>query len=332
MKDGPAMQYTVELPPHVHSGITKETVMMRTFALMCVPAAAAVFAMGWGALAHIVIAVATVLFCHYAIGYLELHRRGQATYTSPGSPLVASMIVGLSMPIAAPYQATVGVAALTMVVFKWLQGRVLGRKFINPAAASKLILLVALSLFAGLRAGLLFHPHHLGLDMWTAAGFERAIGFYATDTLTARESLVLWKDHGWIGGASGLAVLAAGLCAVFWVKLKWRIVASLLLTVAGLSVLMALVTGGDVGGRLAFHLFTGSVIFMGFFMATEPQSTPMAEGGQVLFGVLLGLLTFLLQQLNVLGGSILALVVVNLLTPLLDAFGMKRSYGHGGSR
>lgn len=326
------MEYTVELPPHIHSGITKDAVMMRTFLIMCVPALAAVFAMGLGALAHIVIAAATVLFCHYLIGYLELHRCGQATYKSPCSPLVASMIVGLSMPIAAPYYATVGVAALTMVVFKWLQGRVLGRKYLNPAAASKVLLLVVLSLFAGLRTGLLFHPHHLGLDLWSAAGFEGAIDFYATDTLTAAQSLVLWKDHGWIGGASGIAVLAAGLCAVFLVKLKWRIVLSLLLTVGVLSVVMALATGGSIAGRLAFHLFTGSVIFMGFFMATEPQSTPMAEGGQIAFGVLLGLLTFLLQQLNVLGGSILALIFVNMLTPLLDTFGMKRSYGHGGTR
>lgn len=43
------------------------------------------------------------------------------------------------------------------------------------------------------------------------------------------------------------------------------------------------------------------MIFLAFFMATEPQSTPMSAGGQYLFGVGLGILTFLLQQLNVLG-------------------------------
>jgi len=327
------LQYRMELSPHVHSGITKDALMLKTFAFMCVPAVAAVFAMGMGALVHIALALGTALVCHVLIHLAELRRDQGTSYPTPTSPLVAGMIVGLSMPIAAPYYATAAVAALTMVVFKWLQGRVFGRKYINPAAASKVLLLVAFTLLAGLSEGLLFHPHHLRLDMWTAAGFERAIAFYDGRVgLPAVESLILWKDHGWIGGASGLAVLAAGIGAVLWLKLKWRIVLTLMVVMGALSVLMALITGGNVAGRLAFHLFTGSVIFMGFFMATEPQSTPLTEGGQYAFGAALGLGTFFLQQLNVLGGSILVLVALNLLTPQLDKIGMRRSYGHGGDR
>jgi len=242
------------------------------------------------------------------------------------------MIVGLSMPIASPYPVTLGVAALTMIVFKWLQGRILGRKYLNPAAASKLVLLGGLTLAAGLGTGMLFYPGHLRLDLWTAAGFDRVVAFYETQSLSGVQSLVLWKTHGWIGGASGLAALIAGVGAVLWLKLKWRIVLSLLVAIGVLAILFGVVTGGSVVGRLAFHLFTGSVVFMGFFMATEPQSTPVTEGGQYAFGALLGLATFFLQQLNVLGGSILALVALNLLTPFLDRIGMRRSYGHGGGR
>ncbi len=333
MTDEPLAQYSTELPPHVHSGVTKDAVMMRTLLAMCLPAAAAVFAMGAAALAHIVLAMFTVLFCHYLIGFLELHWRGTASYKSPWSPAVAAMIVGLSMPIASPYYATVGVAILTMVVFKWLQGQLCGRKYVNPAAASKVLLLVILSLVASLGTGMMFYPAHLRLDLWTAAGFDEVIAFYAGRTnLSGVQSLILWKDHGWIGGASGLVVLVAGIGAALWIKLKWRIVLSLLLSVGVLAAVMALISGGNVVDRLAFHLFTGSVIFMGFFMATEPQSTPLAEGGQYLFGTALGVGTFFLQQLNVLGGSIIVLVALNLLTPLFDGLGRRRSYGHGGER
>jgi len=331
MTEGSDPRYISELPPHVHSGITKDNVMLRTFLLMCIPALAALPAMGLSALAHIAIAIGTVLFCHYSLAYTELLSKGTASYKSPCSPLVAGMIVGLSMPIAAPYYATVGVAALTMVVFKWLQGRLCGRKYLNPAAASKVLLLAALSIAAGLGTGMMFYPAHLRLDLWTAVGFDQVVAFYdGRSALSGALSLVLLKDHGWIGGASGLAVLVAGIGAVLWVRLKWRIVLSLLLTVGVLAAVMALVTGGSMVDRLAFHLFTGSVIFMGFFMATEPQSTPLAEGGQYLFGTALGVGTFLLQQLNVLGGSIIVLVALNLVTPLIDTIGRRRPYGHGG--
>ncbi|MFO8034316.1 MAG: hypothetical protein R6U88_04025 [Candidatus Bipolaricaulota bacterium] len=57
---------------------------------MCLPVAA-VFAMDLTALAHIVIAVFTVRFCHYLIGFLELHWRGTASYKSPWSPLVVGL-------------------------------------------------------------------------------------------------------------------------------------------------------------------------------------------------------------------------------------------------
>ncbi len=330
MDQKPDVQYGVELPPHIHSGIHKNTLMIKVFFCMCLPAAAAVGAMGTGALFHILLAIATVLGLHIALVGVERLTGKPSLDPSLDSPLVAGMIVGLSMPIAAPYYATAVVAGGTMVVFKWLQGKLLGRKYLNPAAAAKLAVLLALTLAVGLRTGLLFHPHHLDLEFWTATGLSDALARMYADQpgLTPAQSLLLWKDHGWIGGASGVAVLVAGLAAVVWLKLKWRIVLSLLGMVAILAIFTGLLTGGSLLDRLAFHLFTGSVIFMGFFMATEPQSTPLTEGGQLAFGALLGLGTFLLQQMNVLGGSILVLIVLNLFTPLLDRIGMRRSYGH----
>jgi len=330
--DRPGSPYQIELSPHIHSGITKDGLMARTFLAMCVPAVAAGFAMGTDALIHIVLAVGTSLVCRLLITALLPRGSRPQDDRSAASPLVAGMIVGLSMPIASPYPLTVGVSALTMTVFKWLQGRAFGRKYVNPAAASKLVLLGGLTLAAGLGAGMLFYPGHLRLDLWSAAGFDRVIEFYETQRLSGIESLILWKTHGWIGGASGLAVLVAGVGVVIWLKLKWRIVLSLFLVIGSLAILVGALTGGDVVGRLVFHLFTGSVVFMGFFMATEPQSTPMTDGGQCAFGALLGVGTFLLQQMNVLGGSIIALVAMNLLTPFFDRIGMRRPYGHGGGR
>jgi len=334
MSKGSSESYEGGFPPHIHSGITKDEMMVKTFLVMLIPAVVAVFAMGIQALYHIATAVLTSLSFHYLIFFLET-ARGTPTYRSPGSSLVAGLIVGLAMPIAGPIYATFVVAALSMVVFRWGQEKVFGEKRVNPAAAAKVLVLVGISLLfflpEHLELGMIFHPHHFDwVNLLTAEGFQSSIAFYETETLSAAESLVFWKDHGWIGGGSGIAVLIAGLVAIPWVKIKWRIPTAVLLTVGALSVSMAVVTGGSVVDRIAFHVFTGSVIFMAFFMATEPQTSPLTEIGQYLFGVAVGLLTFLLQLVGVLGGSVIALVVLNLFTDRLDTLVWKKPFGHRG--
>ena len=44
----------------------------------------------------------------------------------------------------------------------------------------------------------------------------------------------------------------------------------------------------DLTTRLLFELFIGSSIFMAFFMATDPATTPFSGVGQIIFGVGLG--------------------------------------------
>lgn len=70
-------------------------------------------------------------------------------------------------------------------------------------------------------------------------------------------------------------------------------------------------------------------MFLAFLMATEPQSTPMPERAQHLFGAPLALLTFGLLLLGVHGGSVLALVILILLTPALDRISPRWAVGEG---
>ncbi len=326
MHDG---SYYVVEPPHIHLGITKNKLMMNTFIAMSILAAVAVLAIGVEALVHILVALISVLIVHYTIFFYERSKGLVPTYRTPSSPLVAAMIVALSMPVAAPYQVTVVMAVLTILIFKYAQGKIFGRKYVNPAAAAKVLLLILLSIVE-LRTGMILHPHHLRLDLLTASGFSRAVSFFESETLTAFQSLILWKHHGWIGGASGITVLIVGAISAFWLRLKWRIPLSMLGTMTVLAALTGFLTGGDSLLRIAFHVFTGSVIFMAFFMATEPQTTPMPEKSQYIFGVLLAVFTFALELANILGGSIIALVALNLVTPYLDKIGLKRPYGHKG--
>ena len=80
-----------------------------------------------------------------------------------------------------------------------------------------------------------------------------------------------------------------------------------------MSLLLTGIYGGDPVLRIAFELFIGSSIFMAFFMATDPATTPITHKGHIIFGAGLGVLTVLIQTyMGLFGGSILALVIMNL--------------------
>ncbi len=143
--------------------------------------------------------------------------------------------------------------------------------------------------------------------------------------------MVLDKYHGWIGGASSLAVIIVGIAlfAIARKYFKWRITASYFIGAAVMSIIMSSVYGdADLLVRLIFTLFIGSSIFLGFFMATDPATTPYTGTGQIIFGIGLAVITVLIQTyMNFFGGSLVALLIMNLTVPLLDRVGIHKSFG-----
>jgi electron transport complex protein RnfD len=255
------------------------------------------------------------------------------------------------LPLLAP-EAFIYVAFITtigIVIFKKIAG-LKHRKYVNPAAVSKLIVLAPFiptlvlpqEHLAG-TAGNLGIPSLAGPIGYgvTAIGNNGMASFvtYLAGCFSSPKAVIpaevtqndifslmfLQKYHGWPGGASSLAVIIVGI-ALFVVArryIKWRITLSYLVTVALLAVILNFVyPGGDLLLRLMFELFIGSSIFLAFFMATDPATTPLTYTGQLIFGVGLGVLSVLIQTyMGFLGGSILALVIMNLTCPLLDNIG-----------
>ena len=323
-----------------HSGFTENQMMVRTMIAMLIPAVAGPLAMGVPALINILVAVFTSVACHYIIKAAEarsVRRLRETVYQRPYSAIVAGMIVGLCVGELSPWFVTAGISAMTMVVFKWGQEKVFGRKIVNPAAAAKAFVLLGLTALwfipNPLVTGQLFYPEHMMFDLFSAEGFTGAMefgqqmGFYGTENLSVTESLVIWKRHGWIGGASGVLTVLSGIILALWIKLKWRISVTYLVSMAILAALVGVATNTDVAMRVAFHTFTGSVVFLAFYMATEPQTTPVTHKGQYAFAVLLALLTMGLMGAGLFGASFVALVMLNPFAAYFDRFRLKEAVG-----
>jgi electron transport complex protein RnfD len=239
-------------------------------------------------------------------------------------------ILPLTAPMSYAYSALISLVG--MVLFKKLQG-LSGRKYVNPAATAKLMIFLP-SFYEVIRP--IEHTQILP-SLTSAIDFSGSFSFGSfllacfsnapfrdTNAQEVLATLTVLKHHGWIGGASSIAVIAVGtaLFALCHRYVKWRITATYFATAALFAFALSYVYGGDALLRVAFHLFIGSSVFLAFFMATDPATTPLTHLGQLVFGIGLGILTVLIQvYMSFFGGSILALVIMNLMSPLLDKVG-----------
>jgi electron transport complex protein RnfD len=268
---------------------------------------------------------------------------------------VPAMNTEMGLPVEAP-SALIYVAVITligMVFFKKVMSAA-GRKLVNPAATAKFLVLlptVTTTLLAvdHLPTGILQVPALAGAigNGATAIGTNGAASFgtylqgcYANPSVMAAglpsmsdiaNLMILDKYHGWVGGASSVAVIVAGIALFILARkyIKWKITLSYLVSIAVLSLIFSFIyADGDLLTRLLFEVFIGSSIFMAFFMATDPATTPFSGVGQIVFGVGLAILSILIQTyMNFFGGALLALIIMNLTVPLIDRYTVQKPFG-----
>jgi electron transport complex protein RnfD len=351
----------VEPAPHVTGPMTKNRLMQFTFIALLILVGVSAFSWGVTSLMLSAISVLVAVVIDYLLFKVAADRP-----LNTMSAAVFGLIVALSyslgepamhsvevLPLKAPqaYLYVAIISAIGLVVFKKIQG-LAGRKYVNPAATAKLVVMLPfyntiLIVADHLRSGALGVPALAGPIGYSVIG-NNGVGSFASYLQTSfgnpavlmapgttTSSDVFWllivqKYHGWVGGASSLAVIIVGLGLFIVARkyIKWRITLSYLVTVTLMALLMTAIYGGDPYLRIGFELFIGSSIFLAFFMATDPATTPLTNLGQDIFGVGLGVLTVLIQTfMSFFGGSILALVLMNLTVPLLDHVGIHKPFG-----
>ena len=333
-----------------YSGMTKDKLMTYTFVALVVLVAVSFVTFGLDSLLISVIAVLVAVGLDFLLSKVAadspLDTLSAAVFGlivalsySLGSPNIASETVDV-LGGYSQYLYPAIISAVGLVLFKKIQG-LRGRKIVNPAAAAKLLVLVFL-----LVPALLPVDHTmLSLTSTTSLGAPDYFGYNVlacysnrTDLLTpdfainfdfndVLYSLAVLKVHGWVGGVSSIAVVAVGVALFILCRryIKWRITVAYLAATALVALGLGFYYGGDPMLRVIFHLFLGSSIFLAFFMATDPATTPLTHSGQLIFGVGLAVLTVLIQTYTgFLGGSILALLIMNLTSPWLDRVGKLR--------
>ena len=234
---------------------------------------------------------------------------------------VTSILFALICPPDIPlWQVAMGIS-FGVVIGKEVFGGT-GKNFLNPALTGRAFLYFA-------------YPAQLSGDtVWVAVdGYTAAtpLSVVASDGMAALQAQISWMDAfigaipGSVGETSTLAIFIGGFILLASRIASWRIVAGVFLGMVVLSTLLNMV-GSETNLAFAmpwyWHLVTGGFAFGMIFMATDPVSAAMTNGGKWMFGILIGLMTVLIRVINPAfpEGIMLAILFANLFAPLMDNF------------
>ncbi len=234
---------------------------------------------------------------------------------------VTSILFALTLPPDLPlWQAALGIS-FGIVIGKEVFGGT-GKNFLNPALTGRAFLYFA-------------YPTDISGDaVWTAVdGYSgaTALSVVAADGMGALTANMSWWDAfvgsvpGSIGETSTLAIMIGGAVLLLTGIASWRIVGGVFLGMFLFATLLNTV-GSDTNPAFAmpwyWHMVVGGFAFGAFFMATDPVSAAMTNGGRWAYGILIGVMCVLIRVVNPAfpEGMMLAILFANLFAPLFDHF------------
>lgn len=322
---------TVSPSPHIRSGISTQKIMLAVIAALIPAIIAGTIVFGPRALLMIIfcamVSMMTELVC-----CVLMKKEGTI---SDGSAMLTGVLLALNLPVTLPFwQAAIG-CIFAIAVVKQLFGG-LGCNFANPAITGRIFLLLS-----------------VGSDMTTwvkpfyyidapALGFFESSGSAALDGLTGATPLAsgdagllelfLGNVGGSIGETSALALLIGGIFLIITKIISPVTPISYLGSLAVLTFIKILVTGGDMT-EVPYALLSGGVILGAFFMATDYVTTPITAKGKLIFGIGCGILTFVIREFaSMPEGCSFSILLMNLLTPYIDKFTKTKPIGGKSER
>ncbi|HIT64235.1 MAG TPA: RnfABCDGE type electron transport complex subunit D [Candidatus Ventrimonas merdavium] len=299
----------VSSSPHVRSHENTQSIMMDVMIAMLPATAFGVFQFGLNALLVLIVTVAACVLSEYV--FEKITKRTNTIYDL--SAVVTGMILALNMPADIPLWIPALGGIFAIVVVKQLYGG-LGQNFMNPALAARCFLLIS---FTG-------QMSTFTLDGWSGATPLAVIKGGGTVDLAA---MVIGKIPGTIGEVSVIALLIGAAYLVVRKVISLRIPVAYILTTA----VFVFIFGQQDLNYVLMQVCGGGLIFGAFFMATDYVTSPITPMGQIVFGILLGLLTGLFR---IFGGSAegvsYAIIISNLLVPLIERATMPKAFGKEG--
>ena len=314
----------VSASPHIRAK-ADTAVLMKTVVMALAPAA--IFGViNFGPYALLILALSVVSACVFEALMDKILKRPPSLRDF--SAVVTGLLLGMNLPPTAPFWMPILGSAFAIIVVKMLFGG-LGQNFMNPALGARCFLLIS---FAGKMCDFTVPSTALLPVVDTVSGATPLAAVKAGEDINLLASFIGYTK-GTIGETSAILLLLGGIYLMIKKIIDWRIPIFYL----GTFSIFILIFGGHgmdpatLPYYLACELCTGGIMLGAWFMATDYVTSPITPKGRIYFGVILGLLTGLFRLFGASAeGVSYAIIISNLLVPLIERVSVRRAFGRGG--
>lgn len=302
--------------PHIRDKETTGNIMGQVIVALLPATIFGISNFGVSALITILITVISCVI--FEAGYQKLF--GLKITVKDLSAVLTGLLLALNLPPEVPFWIPIIGSFFAIVVVKQLFGG-LGQNFMNPALAARCFLLIS---FTGRMTTFTYDA------ITTATPLANLKAGESVDVF----AMFLGNIPGTIGETSAIALIIGGVFLLVRKIINYRIPVFYIgsFAICILIYTLAMGRGFDLS-FLAAHLCGGGLMLGAFFMATDYVTSPITPLGKIIFGVLLGLLTFLFR---IYGGSAegvsYAIIIGNLLVPLIERISVPRTFGEGAEK
>ncbi|MBR2950432.1 MAG: RnfABCDGE type electron transport complex subunit D [Lachnospiraceae bacterium] len=302
--------------PHVRDKDTTKSIMLKVILALLPATLFGIWNFGMKAALIVVLAIVA------AVGTEFLFEKGckRKNTIADLSAVVTGLLLALNLPVSVPWWIPVVGSVFAILVVKMLFGG-LGQNFMNPALGGRCFLLLSFT------------------SLMTDFSCDAYSGATPLAMLKAGENvsvfdMVIGKIPGTIGETSMIAILIGACFLILCGVIDLKVPGSYIVSFVVFLVLFSAVQGKGVDFNfIRAHLAGGGLMLGAFFMATDYVTRPITLKGQYLYGVLLGFMTAVLR---IFGGSAegvsYAIIIGNLLVPLIEKYTMPTAFGRGGKR
>ena len=348
---------TISAGPFTHKSNSVQNVMLMVLLALLPATAFNMYLFGWPA---IFLFAVTISSCVAIEAYcLKLAGKPVMKTLGDNSAVLTGWLLAASLPPWAPWWVGLLGALFAIALAKHAFGG-LGQNVFNPAMVARVALLVSFPV--AMTIWVMPHP----LFSSGAPGFADAIaitfGGHVPDTVSAASALGFVKtelsrgipvadslrqlsrdstmtympdlmDLAWgykpgsLGETSAVLILLGGLFLLVRRIITWHIPVAVL----GSLFLMGALFNAVDPARFApglFHMLSGATFLGAFFIATDYVTSPVSKQGQLIYGIGIGMLTWVIR--NFAGypeGMAFAVLLMNGLTPIIDQYTRPRAFG-----
>ncbi len=327
MSDAPTPEsrpFVVTPGPHLRVAETTASIMWWVNAALLPVVAWGVYAFGPRALGVMMAAVAGAVGAEWLAGRAA---RRRAT-VGDGSAFCTGLLLALTLPPLVPWWAALIGGAFAILLGKTIFGG-LGFNLFNPALVGRAFMMASFPV--AMTAG------------WSLPGswLSRLDGVTTATPLTVLREHDLEAALRIVGGPGGWSRLLIGLrpgsigeISVLLIALGAAVLVArgIITLVIPLSVFAGVALVTSFSGAPWLHLLTGGLWLGAFYMATDYVTSPSSRRGQVVYGLLIGILTGVIRLWGGYPeGICYAILIANAMVPAFNLWFRPRRVAVAGS-